>query len=266
MIKEKQWIRLGFASPALSPLVWMLSFVVSALLLFWSSLHLVTASVPHWLILGFMAGSLWLSRAIDKHVYTALAPLYEGGWMPSLQKTWLSLGLFALMGLAAYLLWWSLWLGVLFFGGIVFYAWRYLPRGDRKQGPLKAFSELVNSTERVKAPGIRRVEQVCLWACLFWILLSGVALLDVSLVITRPQYPVRLLGTEIHQGGKGGPTYSASVAGWRRPGHKISQKISRADYERLIPGKNYLMLTTRSLFGTERLKGFKHAPRPAETP
>lgn len=257
---NRSWLRIWFIYPALSPLIWGVSFILGGLILLWSSLHLIMESVPHGLIFVLMGVAFGLSRQIDKHIYPALAPLYEGGWMPSLQKTWLSLSFFALMGVAAYVFWWNWVLGLLFFVGIFAYSWRYLPRADRKQNPLQAFSELVNSSQRIAAPGIRQVEQVCLWACLFWLLLSTFALIDVSLVVARPIYSVRLLGTEMHSGGRGGPSYSANLAGWRRPQRKINPSINRRQYEQLVPGKSYQLQTTRSLFGSERLLSFKLAP------
>ncbi len=260
MITEKKWIRLGFTYPALSPVAWTAAFILGGIFLFWGSLQLVFESVPHWLIWGLMLVAFGLSRQIEKQIYPVLAPLYGGGWMPSLQKTWMSLALFALLGLAGYLFWWNMILGILFFVAIVGYSWRYLPRANRKHNPLQAFSELVNSDQRIESPGIRTVEKVCIWACLTWFLVGSCALLDLSLTLSHPSYSVRILGTEIHRGSKGAISYRADLAGWRRPRRKIKQQITYSQYQQLVPGRTYLMQTRRSLFGTERLESIQLAP------
>lgn len=255
-LTDTLWVRLLFTQPALSPVVWGAGFLLCLPLILWASVGLIFASFPHWLMLVTLLITAWLTGQIETHIYRPLAPLYDGGWMPSLQKTWLTLGLFALLGLAGYLALVNLYLGIAAFVAVVLGAWRYLPREKERKGLLQSFSELANATERIQVPGIHQVERICLWACLLWTCVGGLALLDVGITTGRPVHAVRIVGKEIHTGGKGGPSYSVSLSGWRKQRGVIETRINRATYDQLVPAQDYVMHTRRGLFGTERLEEF----------
>lgn len=255
-LTDKFWVRLLFTQPALSPVVWGVGFGLSFALILWASLGLIFASFPHWLLFLLMLVMAWLTGQIETHIYRPLAPLYDGGWMPSLQKTWLTLGFFALLGLAGYLVLLNLVLGIGVFVIVIAGAWRYLPRDKKRKGALQAFADLANATQRIERPGIHQVERICLWACLVWVCVGGLSLFDAALTTGHPVHAVRVLGKDIHTGGKGGPTYSVRVSGWRKSRGILETRINRSTYDRLIPARDYAMHTRRGLFGTERLDAF----------
>lgn len=256
-LTDKVWVRLFFTYPALTPVAWWVSALLSAGLLFWASWRLIPASFPHWLMLGLMLLTAWLNTVVEGRIYRSLAPLYDGGWMPSLQKTLLTLGLFALLAVVAYVCWLQLYLGIGLFVALAFYAWRYLPHEKDRQSPLRAFSDLVNSTQRVEAPGIRQAEKLCLWACLLIGLCTGAGLLDMLITTGHPVHQVRLLGKEVRSGSKGSRSYNLSLSGWRRSSQVIELQVSQSEFNRLIPAADYEMQTRRGLFGSERLETFR---------
>lgn len=182
--------------------------------------------------------------------------------MPSFQRTLLTMGLFALMAVSGYVLWVQFYLGLILFLGLLFYAWRFLPRSKGRQSLAAAFNELVHSLKRIEAPGIRQAEKVCLWACLLILLCTGAALLDKAVTTGHPIYQVRLLGKEIRTGGKGSRSYNLTLSGWGRTKRIIHLRVSEAEFNRLIPAADYNMQTRRGLFGTERLESFSIRPSP----
>ena len=246
-----------FNHPLISPVFWGVTFLISAMLLLWSILGLLVPSIPHGLILGAFIVAGGLTYQIERRIYPQMHRGTNKGWMPSLQRTWLSLGTIIAYLLCFYLFWWNRVVGVGAFIVILIYTWKYFPRRARRQYPWTALAELLRSQERIQAPGIQYIERMCLMLCLFWNMLGGLALIDKGILRDYRQYPVKILGKDVHSGGRGGPTYSTLLAGWPTPQGKLTQTITRAQYDRLTPGQNYLLLTRRSLFGTERLRAFK---------
>ncbi|MGV3525518.1 MAG: hypothetical protein ACO1RX_14905 [Candidatus Sericytochromatia bacterium] len=263
-LTNKLWVRLLFTQPALSPVVWGVAFLLGFGLILWASVGLIFASFPHWLLVLLMLVTAWLTGQIETHLYRPLAPLYDGGWMPSLQKTWLTLGLFALLGLAGYGVLLNLVLGAVIFVTVIAGAWRYLPRDKKRKGLLEAFADLANATQRIERPGIRQVERLCLWACLLWMGVGGFALLDGMITTGHRVHAVRVLGKTMHTGGRGGPSYSVRLSGWRKGRGVMETRINRSTYDRLIPARDYELHTRRGLWGTERLDAFVPPPRTPE--
>lgn len=257
---ERYWIKLWFSYPALSPVAWGCGCFLSMLLILWAGWGLVLESFPHVLFFLLMLAAVGLQAQIESLIYRPLAHFYDGGWMPSLQRTFLFWGLFALIGLSVYLFMLNMLLGGLAFVALIGYSMLYLPRSKRQHNPLQAFAELANATQRIQAPGIRQVERLCLWACLVLQLSGLLSLLDVLIVTARPVYRVHILSTEIHRGGKGGPSYSVTLTGWKNSAKLLKQSITLADYHKLVPDRDYLMSTRQGLWGTERLSGFKLQP------
>lgn len=251
------FVLLLFSHPLLSPLLWSAAFVIAGVILLWSTLGLILPSIPQGLILGVFGVAGVLCYRIEQGIYPTMEQGAHGGWMPSLQRTWLGIGTMIAYLSCFYVFWWNRVLGVGAFIAILIYTWKYFPRPSRRQYPWTAIAELLRSQERIEAPGIRYIERLCLMLCVFWTMWGGLALIDKGILRDYRQYPVKILGKEIHRGGRGGPTYSTLLAGWPTPKDKLTQTLTRAQYEQLTPGQDYLLLTRRSLFGTERLRAFK---------
>lgn len=251
------WWSIAFTHPVMAPVLWGSAFFVSGMILLWSSFRLILPSVPQGLVFLLLLFSILLAQGVRAFIYVRVAPLYDGGWMPSLQRTWLSLGVIIFVLFSVYLFWWSAWLAGAVFLGTLFYSWRYFPRQRRQRNPLTAFSDLVNAKQRIEAPGIRWVEHFCLVGFIFWFLLSAGAFIEKAIPLRQPGYTVKILGKEMNRGGKGSPTYTVIMAGWRTPHEKLSQKVFHSEYDALRPGQSYRMLTWRGILGTEYLKQFK---------
>lgn len=252
----KPWWWNIFAHPAISPVLWIGSFFVGSVILLWSSFGLILPSISHGFAFLLLLFAMGLAQVVQSRVYVKVAPLYNGGWMPSLQRTWLSLGTIVFVLFSLYLFLWNIWLGVVCFLATLFYSWRYLGQ-QKERNLLRAFSSLVNAKERTEAPGIRWVERLCVVACLFWFLLSACALVEKGVPFRQPGYAIKILGKEVHRGGRGGTRYELSLSGWPSPGQRLDQRVSRSVYEPLTPGQTYRMLTWRGLLGTEYVKQFK---------
>ncbi|PKL80357.1 MAG: hypothetical protein CVV27_00495 [Candidatus Melainabacteria bacterium HGW-Melainabacteria-1] len=252
-------LRLFFCYAALSPLAWWAASLLSALLLVMASINLIFASFPHWLMIGLTGLSGWLTHRFYAGPYPNMAKLYDGGLMPSLQRTLVTLGIFALLATGGYFFLLSPLLGVLVLIGGMIYSWIFLPKDKKRPGLLESFQNLVNATERFEAPGIRHFERLSLCLCLLWFMLAGLAGIDMLVSSGRQTYSVRLLGKQVHSGSKGGRTYSVSLAGWH--GRVISHRISSAEYHRLIPARDYQLRTRRGLLMTERMLSLQPAPK-----
>lgn len=250
-----------FDHPLIAPVFWGVSFVLGALVLLWASFALIIPSVSGFILPGLLGLSIALSYGVYRRWYP-YHDQHQQGWRPSLQRTWLGLGSLIAGLLSLLLASWNWGLGLSVFAILIGYCWRYFPR-QRRQNPLTALAELLNSQTRIQAPGIHYVERVCLTLCIFWVLLGGTALLDRGILWSYQRYPVKILGKRLHQGGRGGPTYSTLLVGWPQSQARLNQRISLSQYEKLTPGKPYLLFTRRSLLGTERVRDFKsYSPPP----
>lgn len=252
----KPWWWNIFAHPVLSPVLWGFGFTVSSMILLWSSSGLILPSVPHGFVALLILLAMGLTQVLYRWVYERLAPAYDGGWMPSLQRTWLSLGTIVSVLLSLYLFLWSIWLGVAAFLATLFYSWRYLGQ-QKERNPLRSLSNLLNAKLRVEAPGIRWIERFCIAACIFWFLLSACALIEKGVPLRQPGYTVTILGKQIHRGGRGGTKYNVKLSGWPTLRQKLDQRVPRSVYDSLTPGQSYRLLTWRGLWGTEYVKRFK---------
>lgn len=250
------WWGFLFIHPIMSPVLWSSSFFVSLLILMFSSTRMVLPSISHGFIFLLLVISAGLGQGVQTLIYPSIAPLYDGGWMPSLQRTLLGNGIFVFLGLSLYLCWWSLWPGIPALLTTIFYAWRCFPR-QRNRNPFKSLTEWLNAKERIQVTGIHWVERFCVMGSIFAILLGSCAFLETMVPIKQPGYTVKVLGKAVHSGGRGGPTYTVSLSGWPAAQQKLTQRVAFSEYEALRPGQTYRMLTWRGLLGTERLKQFK---------
>lgn len=259
------WLRLGFAAPVLTPLLWILALILAILLTLLGSLDLLPESLPHGVILGCGALSAGLTYRVWQRARPHLARRF-GGLMPSMQRVMLMMGICGLFGLGAYGLVLNTWLGGVILASIFGYSLLFLRSHNRRWiGPLQAFQDLLNSQQRVQSPGMPQLEVLCFWASLWWLSLSLLVSLDAALRIGYVQTEVRLLGkeTRVH---KGGSSYYVTLAGWPKAGRIVQMRVHRDDYASLMGGRNYRLRTRKGLLGIERYDSLTLLPVQSKAP
>lgn len=255
--KNPWWWEFLFTHAIISPFLWSSSFFLSAIVLMLTTSRMVLPSIPYVLVFLLLLCSVALGQSIQSVIYPKIAPLHDGGWMPSLQRTFLSNGIFIFLALSLYLCGWSLWLGIPALLMTVFYTLRYLPFKFKRKGFVAGIREWLNATSRIHSPGIHGVERVCVIGSIFAVLLSSAAFLETMVPFRQPGYTVKILGKKVEGGGRSGPSYIVLMAGWRTERQRLTQRVSPSEYERLRVGQTYRMVTWRGLWGTERIKSFK---------
>lgn len=256
-MEDKPWWGFLFTHPIISPVLWSSSFFLSAVVLILSTPRMVLPSISHGLLFLLLLLAIALGQGVQSFLYPKVAPLYDGGWMPSLQRTFLSNGIFIFLAFSFYLCWWSLWLGVPALLITVVYTWRYLPFQRKRKGFFVDMQEWLNAKSRTQTPGIHGVERACVIGSIFAVLLGSTAFLETMVPIWQPGYTVKILGKQVQGGGRGGPTYTVKMAGWPAEQQRMTQRVSASEYEHLRTGQTYRMVTWRGLWGTERIKQFK---------
>lgn len=250
------WIRVPFAYSGLSPLFWIISVCVALILNGLSLIDLIAPSYPYWLLVLSFLGGAGLTYFFYQRTYPELAQMGQGGFLPSVQRVLISIGTLEIFCLALLLIGRKHYiLGLALLLPAAFYLLRF-PRQQRRKGALSAFMDLINTTERLKLPGIQRLEAISLWLTLSCLLLSVGSTLDMWIPTGFPDYQVQVRSKEVRKGSKGSRSYIVHLKGWKQQA-SVEIRLSRVEWERTDIADFYRLQTRRGLLGGERLHKFK---------
>lgn len=238
-----------------SHLVWHAVIWPGSLIIFLGCRHMIPASFPHAWVLISLLGALGLTYLVQTHIFPKVAPTYNGGWPPRLQRTWLQASSVIMGFTLAYLVVLVSWvLAIPCFALFLFFVSRYVP--DRRRKNRKA--NIFDAHGRVNVSGIRTAEWISLTACIFWVLNTGLMMVDQVASFSHPHYDVRIIRTQRHQS-RGGASYTVQVSGWRGKKKQVEIPVSARQYQQLQTGQVYKLTTRRSLLGSERMVQIRKA-------